>query len=345
MSELLEIDQEQVERLEDRDFIKWMIEELSSEELAMLLFVTKTEKNVKKLVKLPIPFLQNKVLAKAVRSKLRSMELIPPFPFYIEKMGEKEIESKDEIMEVVQEENCDARKAALIFYLQNHYEEAWEYYETRDEEETAAKEADVVEKESEPEKPSEKQVVSAKIENKLQSKIEKLTIEKEELIARNNQLKQEVKEKNTEYIKDLNQARQALAEEKKLVTELEEQLTKFKSDIEKLRAENAALRVENSNAVEQANLPPRAKEKLAMIGHPKNSRILENEAFHITVFELDELQNFIEEADQYAYIFYLSYVIDEVVYEEMVPETIRENIKRIESFMQLKKVMGEITYV
>lgn len=342
LNELIELSKEQVEKLEDRDFLKWMIEELSNEELAMLLFITKTEENVKSLIKLPTPFLQNKVLAKTVRAKLRSMELIPPFPFYIDAFKEGKLTSKEEIITFAEENDCDNRKTALILYLQNHYDESLQYYEKKHEEPVQKK---IKKEETVKEEVEEKPGTSIKIENKLQLKIEKLTKEKDELIARNNKLKNELKEKNTEFLKELNQVRQALANEKKITTDYEEQLKSFKLEVQKLQMENEKLQKENETAVETISSTPRVKEKVAMIGNPKNSRILENEKFYISIFELEELPDLIREADQYAYIFYLSYIMDEAIYEETVPETIRKDIKRIETFMQLKEVMGEISHV
>ncbi|MCG7344792.1 hypothetical protein MHZ92_11655 [Sporosarcina sp. ACRSL] len=344
MKDAKELDDALIERLEDKEFVKWMIEKLNNKQLDLLLYSTSMSKKYNSQEKLPTQFLQNKLLIKTIRTKLWKMKIIPPLGFIVdnrEKLGKEP--TKEDLLELAEEHNVDDRQKALMLFLQNHYEEALDLYDNRhaDDEKSPKKEKPKKEKvEQEPSQPKA-ETLSPKQEKKLQQKIDTLQKEKEDLINQVQQLKKELKEKNTEHQKEINQLTQDLAAEKASSKKLEEELAQLHK---KFESEKAVER-EQGNAekeIEKQESVPKEKKKLAIIGNPKNNKVLRDDRFDIDLFELDNIEELIQSIDLYEHKLFLSYVIDEVLYEEKVSQENREKILTITNFKQLKDVMREL---
>lgn len=347
MKDAKELDDALIERLEDKEFVKWMIEKLNNKQLDLLLFSTSMDKKYKAQDKLPNQFLQNKLLLKNIRTKLWKMKILPPLAIIVdnrEMLGKEP--AKEDLLELAEEHNVDDRQKALMLFLQNHYEEALDLYDNRyvgDGKSLKKKEKPKKEKVEQQLSQHKEETLSPKQEKKLQQKIDTLMKEKEDLINQVQQLKKELKEKNTEHQKEINQLSQDLATEKSSAKKLENELAQLHKKIESERAvEKELSKVEKEKEREKQESVPTEKKKLAIIGNPKNNKVLKDNRFDIDLFELDNIEKLIQSIDLYEHKLFLSYVIDEVLYEEKVSQVIREKIITITNFKELKDVMGEL---
>lgn len=76
-----------------------------------------------------------------------------------------------------------------------------------------------------------------------------------------------------------------------------------------------------------------------------NASILAMKEVIIDVYDIDDIDALIENWTIYDHLFYLTYTIDEMFYEEIVPKYIQQKIEPIENFMMLKRKLGGIAYV
>lgn len=343
MEKLRELDVGFIERLEDREFIKWMIEKLRNEELDLLLYSTNSSKNYKSQAKLHTQFLQNKILLKPIRTKLRTMKILPPFDFIFdnkEKFKSDDDVSKGDLLNIAEENNADDRQTALMLFLQNHYEGALELYEKYSEVKEEVLEELPKEVEKKQASETKADTLSPKKEKKLQQKIDTLMKEKEELISQVQQLKKELREKNTEHQKEMNLLSQELALEKSNVAKSEEEIVRLLKQLENERTTHKELK--QKVKVEPKPLQ-KEKIKMAMVGNPRNKSILSNRYFDIDIYELEDVEKLCRGIERYDQVLFLSWAIDEVQYEEQIPEDIRKEIKRISNFKGLRELMEELS--
>lgn len=344
MKKTKELDDGLIDRLEDKEFVRWMIEKLNNKQLDLLLYSTSMSKKYNSQEKLPTQFLQNKLLIKTIRTKLWKMKILPPLGFIVDNRSKLSKEpTKEDLLELAEEHNADDRQKALILFLQNHYEEALDLYDNRHVEDKPSPKKEKPKKENVEQQLSQNkaEVLSPKQEKKLQQKIDTLLREKDELINQVQQLKKELKEKNTEHQKEINQLSQEIAAEKSSAKKIQEELSRIKSKIEKEKAVDRELSKIDKEEEKQEPLP-KAKKKLAIIGNPKNSKVLKDNRYEIDLFELDNIEKLIQNIDIYEHKLFLSYVIDEVLYEEKVSKEIRKKIKRLTNFKELKDVLEEL---
>lgn len=209
MVELHELTNEKKILLESREFIDWLLEDLSSLELSALLVSIGIEKQFRTQSKLPKAFLKNKLLLKNGRVKLREKKILPPFEQFI-KHKEEDLKVED-IKLLFMESQDEEKKVILSLFLQNYYDEALDIYNNFITNNLSIKKP-IIEKEkidlieySEPQKTDEKKVgdkLTLKIKNLekintgLQKKVEELKRQNKEIqlkfLNENNKLKEEV---------------------------------------------------------------------------------------------------------------------------------------------------------
>ncbi len=325
-------------RLEDKDFFEWMIDKLNRDQLALLLFASNIKQNANAISKLHKGFIRNKLLLKQTRVKLKNQKILPPFPFLVGRAHEEF--TKEELLTIAKDNDCKKSEIALLLFLQNHYSEALKLYDdymtvnTVLDPDKNSKEAVVIFKESVDEG------MQPKIQKKLQQKIVILTQEKEELMEQLRKLKNDNKEKNRQHQKELNELKQELALEKNRASHFEEELKHTHILLEKEKDKHTKL----IQLSEKEDSSKKMVKKVALIGDPKNSSIIVKEMFTVVVYELDTIGDFLAVSETYDYIFYLSYTIDDVIYEEAIPADVRQRITRIDNFATLKKLMGALRH-
>lgn len=328
MDAYLALEKDTLNRLEDREFIKWLIEDLDRHQLGVLLFSCDIKLPNTSIEKLPIPFIHNKLIG--ARKKLVQAKALPPFPF-ISVDGEEEFTEK-KIIELAEKEKCTLKETALMLFLQHHFKATLRKYDHRDDEQPD-------EGELEKERPKVKEEASKKIEKILKKKIKNLTKDKEIYLEQVHLLKEELKQKNLLHQKKINELKRKLAEEVSENARLREKKSHLKDEIEKETAEkkqlSAQILVLETKMAEQ-------QKRIALIGNPMNTSILTKGNYEVDIYEIEEVDRLIETWLTYDDLFYLTYTIDEMIYKETVPEHIRNKVRHIENFKKLKETMEEL---
>lgn len=331
VTKYMEVEKELRARLEDKEFIKWVIEDLERWQLGLILLACEIKMPPRSIEKLHRRFLLNKIIT--ARKKLIQIKMLPPYPFILE--GKERELSEEKIFKVAKEHDLGEKGIALMLFLQNHYEAALKVYDERGKnKEIQVKEVDASKEKVE--------ILSPKIERKLQEKIKNLTNVKLELTNQLVTIKEELKQKNKDYQIEINQLKQQIAENKKTAESFIEDYKQLEAALEKEMSEKSHLSAKILVLETMKKELPKKEKRIAFIGNPMNHAIVENAEYEIDVYELDDIESFIAQWTSYNLIFYLAYTIDKMVYEEAVPLSIRENIEHVENFMRLKEKVGEL---
>lgn len=339
MAKPKKLDNKLLELYADKEFIEWLVLDLNAQQLSILLLTCGTKQSSK----LPKAYLKNKLLLKPTRLKLVENVIIPPLPFLLDTKNKKMEWTREEILELAEEYETSDREVALALFLQNHHEDAITLYKNKDApERVEEREEDTTEIPTEDIKEENSSKTPTKIVKKLEKRIENLVNEKNEVIEQLQQLKSTTKEKSQLYLKEIQELKQLISEQKHEVSSLEgknsalsRELAIVHEEIKKLRAQAIAVVAK----VEEVKLTP-----IALLGNPKNTAILSKKGFKIDVYEADALDDFQEKLDEYAHVFYLSYVIDTVVFKKYISESNRQTIQLVEDFKSLKQKMEELTH-
>lgn len=338
MQDYSKLQKETRAQLEEKDFIKWLVEDLDRLQQGALLLACGKKISGKAMKSFPAQYIINQLML--VRKKMVLEVILPPFPFILP-YKEEEL-TAEKLIEIAKENECNQKETALMLLLQNHYEDALKQYNKR----TDEKQIETVEETTEEviELPAED--VSPKIEKKLRERIQTLTREKEELLEQVKNIKEELKQRNLTTQSEINELQRNLAEETTKRTSLEEDYVKLQEDLLKekaaknhLAAEKLVLETKVETVLEKH------KKKVALIGDPMNASLLAMKEIEINIYDIEEMDAFVESWNTYDYLFYLTYTIDEMIYEEAMPENLQGKIEHIDNFMMLKRKMGEIAYV
>lgn len=338
MQEYSELEKEIQRQLEDKDFIKWLVEDLDRRQQGALLLACGHKISSKAMQRFPTQYMVNQLVLS--RRKLVQDKILPPFPFILT-YKEEEL-TAEKILEIAKEYECDSKGIALMLLLQNHYEASLEQYNQRKDEKVTDVKQDVKTEKIE----QSAGILSPKIEKRLQEKIRILTKEKEELLTQVKSLKEEVKQKNLTHQNEINELKRNLAEEITAKKQYEENYSTLEIELEKEKVEKNHLAAENlmlETKIETEMM--KHKKKIAFIGDPMNASILAMKEVIIDVYDIDDIDALIENWTIYDHLFYLTYTIDEMFYEEIVPKYIQQKIEPIENFMMLKRKLGGIAYV
>lgn len=291
---------------------------------------------------MPKPFLKNKLTHKASRIKLRDKVVYPPFDWVFE-FDKKDV-SKETLLQKATEANAPSSELACAFYLQNHFEEAFDLYMKRySEGETGIEQAishdqvKVRDTDFTVVQESEVQESPKKIK-KLTQKITNLTKEKEQLIKQVQNLQGDLKEKLAQKQEEINKLYSDLSIERK------ERETALK-EIDFLKEENDQLKMKGKITESMPKKTSEKIQKVAFVGHPKNKGILKSDVLDIEVIESSGLKTFIARADQFAYIYLLTWRFPEEEFAALVPADIKKRTTNIESFIELKKELEGISHV
>lgn len=345
MDNLVEtIDYLLLERLIERDYIKWMIDELDQENLSLLLLGIGIESRINNVKKINKQFLRNKLLLKPARIKLRDKKLRIPIIFEIK----EEDLTIEKINEITEELSCSNSIKALIFFMQNFYEESISIYDTREVKVEVEVEEEVgVEEDTKNikilENTEDKKIIGEtelkpKVEKRLQQKILNLDNENKKLQLHIQKITDETKEKISKRQSEINDIKHQLAEEKKKVVDAK----KINDELERENKKLLVLMEKKLNEVikkepNTPKIPSKNKKRIAMLGNPKNNKVLNMDEFDIDIYEASTIENFKEKVNNYHFIFLLQYRFDENIIDLTIPKSIANRIKRIENFQQLTK--------
>lgn len=295
MESLIKLTESEKMLLESREFIEWMIEELDSDSLSVLLVAIGIEKQFRQQTKLPKSFLKNKLLLKNGRLKLRDKKILPPFVEFFSLKNEEL--SVDKIIEVFKSANFSPKNQILILFLQNHYSEAIKMYEEekdkpkneeiKGEEEEKRIEEKNLEKETHTKKGNEVKSVKneKKAEKKINQKIENLEKINQSLILNIEELKTKNKNSNDMYLQEKNQYKRELASMDKDLTEARNRRKELEEEL-KLK-ENEISVLNNKVASYEEQLYP--KRKIAYIGESKNVKVNNYYPKHPEIIDLEHL--------------------------------------------------------
>lgn len=293
MESLIKLTESEKMLLESREFIEWMIEELDSESLSVLLVAIGIEKQFRQQTKLPKSFLKNKLLLKNGRLKLRDKKILPPFVEFFSLKNE-EI-TVDKIIEVSNSAKFSLKNQTLILFLQNHYSEAIKMYEeekdkSKNEETKGEEEEEKLEEEKKLEKKTHTKKGNEvknekKAEKKINQKIENLEKINQSLLLNIEELKTKNKNSNVIYLQEKNQYKRELALTEKDLTEERNRRKELEKEL-KLK-ENEILVLKNKVANYEEQLHP--KKKIAYIGESKI--VKENNYYpkHPEIIDLEHL--------------------------------------------------------
>ena len=329
MDAYLALEKDTLNRLEDREFIRWLIEDLDRWQLGVLLLPCDIKLPHTSIEKFPIQFLHNKLIG--ARKKFIQVKTVPPFPFISVDEADEFTEKK--IIKMAKDEKCNLKETALMFFLQNHYQAALKVYDERNMEQNNEKQE--VKKETS----KEQEDVSPRIEKSLKKKINNLTKEKIELQEQVQQLREELKQRNLTNQKDVNALKRQLADEVNQKEQMNTVNLEMKNELEKEKAEKNHLAAQI--LVLETKMEKEQK-RIALIGNPMNTSILTKKNCQIDIYELEEIDHLIEKWSTYDHLFYLTYTIDEMMYKEVVPDHMQKSIQHIENFRKLKETMGEL---
>lgn len=339
-----EIDPELVERLLDTNYLKWMIKNLEQYQLGILIAACEQKVPSKKIASLPVKFLQNRLLK--IKKDFLWVKMIPPYGDLIELRNEQEEFTEEEIFEIADNHpyEYEPNDIALMLFLQNHFEASLKYYEQHHQSKNGTREVSAkLNQKEHTERPKvseekDEKALSPKIEKKLQDRIQTLTNEKKQYMQQLKEVREELKEKNRATTIEMNELnRQLIAEknERQLMKEKYEQLVKELAD-EKTEKSHLAAKILHLEEVQK-----KSRKKIALIGNPMNQTLLNSIKYDIDLFDVDNMKDLIELWTNYEERYFLAYAFDEMVFEALLPSSIREKIKIVETFTQLKREMEE----
>lgn len=333
-------EKEEREKLEnhyiEKEFIRWMLEELDQQQLGVLYAAAGMEENLHKACRLPKKFLLNNLLLKNRRVRLAEKRIVPIAYFLLEEINGKKEWTDTEIIEKGEQKEADVKEIALSLFLQNYYAAAYALYEhskkdgnSKEIEKEKGKKADEKEYAGFERKTSRKQQKAAR---KLELKAETLALEKGELQSQVRALKAEIKQLQQEKAKETADLRQQLGKSEARAQKFEEQVAQMQ-------------KAEEEKKEEPVIVDPVEKVKIALLGNPKNSKILRSDELQIDVFEAEEIERLVEKITQYKRVFYVSYAIDQVLIERSMPEEIRKQMIPVENFLELRRRLGGLSNV
>lgn len=337
-------EKEQRKKLEneyiEKEFIGWMLEELDQQQLGVLYVAAGMEENLHKACKLPKKFLVNNLLLKNRRVRLAEKRIVPIAYFLLEEINGKKEWTDIDIIEKGEQKKADVKEIALSLFLQNYYAAAYALYEhskkdgdskeiEKEIEKEKEKKADEKEHAGFERKTSKKQQKAAR---KLELKAETLALEKGELQSQVRALKAEIKQLQQEKAKETADLRQQLGKSEARAQKLEEQVVQLQKAAEEKKEEPVIGE-------------PVEKVKIALLGNPKNSKILRSDELQIDVFEAEEIERLVEKITQYKRVFYVRYAIDQVLIERSMPEEIRKQMIPVENFLELRRRLGGLSNV
>ncbi|MFC7364189.1 MULTISPECIES: hypothetical protein [Bhargavaea] len=339
------------EKYMEKAYIEWLLSDLGKVQLAGLAFLVDSKKTMSQYEKLPEGFLKNHLLKAKTRKFLRDKKFLLPLSFLVDEPQREW--TAEELIEAADEHGVPASAKAAALFSKNFHEEAYLLYEQRDQ--APEQQSSVTDTpEAPPSAPAQDQEKSndKKVEKKLQKKIDNLRQENDALQAEVRKLKEEIKDRTAEWIQQENRLKQETAEEKKQRIQAEEALEAEKAareKAEKMAEEMNALKSE-LHARELSAAPPESAAtsdgdaiRLAFIGDPRNRKLVSQPGLEVDVYNLDTIEQYLEQASSYEKCYYLSYKIDEVEFEMNVPAEYRASIITVENFKQLKDKMGELT--
>lgn len=341
--------QVQLEKLVEKEFIEWLIDNLSPDDMLFIIGGIGMEIKRIKGKNPPKLFLKNKLLIKATRVKLRDTEAFPPFKWIMDIEGDI---TKEKLIEMANKLGVSKREKALSLFLQNHYEEALEIYETRNGEDTATlldEKIEASEKEDEKKEIVQESKVPAKIEKRLTQKISNLAAERDKIQNQLKVLQQELKDKLSLKQNEINRLNGLLITEKKAtekaLADAEIEKERIIKEVNFLKEENDQLKLKSNLISSDKQEIGNKKDKLAFLGDPKNKGILKNNKYDIEVFDHDNFLEILDRAEEFNTVYLLTWRFSMEEFDKQTTKKISNKTTPIASFADLRRKMEELSNV